>query len=542
MGQREPNPPAGGANANARTVWHELTVSRLLKVVMNFLSASRVAAFAGLALAASGARSRAQPAPAAVLSGASLLEDARVLRRALESLHPGVYRYATPRQLDSRFTALEAHLRNGATLVETYLAIAEFTGALRCGHTFPNPTNQSRAVAAAVFQTTPRVPFYFRWLDGRMVVTDDVSAEHAFPPGTQIGSINGVPTTTILERLLPYTRTDGGNYAKRIANLAVHPAERFEAFDIYFPLIFKPSAGNWTFRVRSPGGAARTVRATPTDIAQRMVVYDSLRRVARDPTSPPWTLSIDDDIATLRMPSWVTFNDAWDWKGFVRRAFEEIDARRVATLVIDLRGNEGGTSVGDEILAHLIDREIAPNQLRRYTRYRSIPSGLRPYLDTWDRSFDDWGEAAQPAATPVGAGTTGFYRLTRYDSDTSGGTIKPASPRFSGRVFVLVGADNSSATFEFALAIRQNKLGTLVGQPTGGNQRGINGGAFYFLRLPNSGIEIDLPLIGYFAQTLLPDAGLDPDVLVRVSVADVATGRDAEMEAAKRLVRGGTRE
>ncbi len=507
-------------------------------VVMNCRLSGRAVAFVGLAVGFASATSRAQTASRTVLSGAALIDDVRVLRRALESLHPGLYRYATPPQLDRRIAALEAHLRTGATLVEAYLAIAEFTGALGCGHTFPNPANQSRTVSAAVFQSTPRVPFYFRWLDGRIVVTEDVSAEHVFPPGTEIVAINDVPTTTILERLLPYTRTDGGNHAKRVANLAVHATERFEAFDIYFPLVFRPPPGDWTFRARSPGGVRRTVRAAPVDLAQRMVVYDSLRRVARDTTSPPWTLTIDDGIATLRMPSWVTFNDSWDWKGFVRRAFEEIDARRARTLVIDIRGNEGGTSVGDEILTHLIDREIVPNQFRRYTRYRAIPSDLRPYLDTWDRSFDDWGAAAHPSAAPAGAGTTGFYRLTRYDSDTAGGTIEPASPRFRGRVFVLVGADNSSATFEFALAVRQNKLGTLVGQPTGGNQRGINGGAFYFLRLPHSGIEVDLPLIGYFAQTLLPDAGLDPDVLVRVSAADIAARRDPEVEAVRRLVRG----
>ncbi len=504
---------------------------------MNCSLVARAAALAGLTLALSGSTGRAQAASASVISGASLIEDVRVLRRAFESLHPGLYRYVTPRELDRRFAALEARLRDGATLVDAYLAVAAFTGGLRCGHTFPNPTNQSTAVAGTVFQTTPRVPFYFRWLERAMVVTDDVSAERVFPPGTEIVSINGVATTTILERLLPYTRADGGNDAKRIANLAVHPAERFEAFDIYFPLVFRPPVGDWTFVIRSPGGATRTVRAAATDLAQRMVVYDSLRRVARDTTSPPWTLRIENGIATLRMPSWVTFNDKWDWKGFVQRAFEEIEDRRAPTLVIDIRGNEGGTSVGDEILAHLVDREIMPNQFRRYTRYRAIPGDLRPYLDTWDRSFDDWGEAARPDAAPAGAGTTGLFRLTRYDSDTAGGTIKPASPRFRGRVFVLVGADNSSATFEFALAVRENKLGALVGQPTGGNQRGINGGAFYFLRLPLSGIEVDLPLIGSFAPALRPDAGLDPDVLVRVAATDIAAGRDPELEAVRRLVR-----
>ena len=38
----------------------------------------------------------------------------------------------------------------------------------------------------------------------------------------------------------------------------------------------------------------------------------------------------------------------------------------------------------------------------------------------------------------------------------------------------------------------------LVGQMTGGNQRGINGGAFFFVTLSNSQLEVDLPLVGNF--------------------------------------------
>lgn len=70
-----------------------------------------------------------------------------------------------------------------------------------------------------------------------------------------------------------------------------------------------------------------------------------------------------------------------------------------------------------------------------------------------------------------------------------------------------------------------------MGQPTGGSQRGINGGAFFFLRLPNSGIEMDLPLIGTFPAKPMPDAGLTPDVQVVRTVDDLAEGRDAAMLA-----------
>jgi acetyl esterase/lipase len=110
-------------------------------------------------------------------------------------------------------------------------------------------------------------------------------------------------------------------------------------------------------------------------------------------------------------------------------------------------------------------------------------------------------------------------------------------------VWVLVGGVNSSATFEFASAVQRHRLGTLVGQPTGGNQRGITGGAFFFMRLPHSGIEVDVPLIGQFpvTQTPLPDAGLTPDVLVPTTAADIAADRDPELaEVLRRIAATGT--
>ena len=104
-------------------------------------------------------------------------------------------------------------------------------------------------------------------------------------------------------------------------------------------------------------------------------------------------------------------------------------------------------------------------------------------------SFKDWGDAATDPRD-------GFYTRGRDADDESGSPIKSVAPAFAGRTWVLVGAGNSSATFELASTLKQNRLGTLVGEPTGGNQRGINGGAFFFRRLPNSGIELDIGRAG----------------------------------------------
>jgi len=102
-------------------------------------------------------------------------------------------------------------------------------------------------------------------------------------------------------------------------------------------------------------------------------------------------------------------------------------------------------------------------------------------------------------------------------------------------VFVLIGPDNSSATFQFAQTMRAARLGTLVGRTTGGNLRGMNGGAFFFLRLSGCGLELDLPLIGQFPREAERDAGLEPDI--GVDIGQVLAGIDADMTALSALLR-----
>ena len=110
--------------------------------------------------------------------------------------------------------------------------------------------------------------------------------------------------------------------------------------------------------------------------------------------------------------------------------------------------------------------------------------------------------------------------------------------RFRGKVAVLIGPTCSSATFRFADLVQRNRLATLVGEPTGGNRRGINGGRYFFVRLPETGFEVDLPLVGYFPLSEEPDRGLDPDILVRPRLADMVAGVDPALAAAVKVVRG----
>jgi C-terminal processing protease CtpA/Prc len=466
-------------------------------------------------------------APAgATIPSADLRQDARLLRRAFETLHPGLHRYATPAEISDAFAALDAEFSRDRTLAEAYLAISRLTARVRCGHTYPNFFNQRKAVAEPLFESTRRVPFFFRWLDGKMVVTRSFAADPRLAPGAEVAAIDGVPAATILARLLPLVRADGGNDAKRVSLLEVQGRGRYEAFDVYFPLLFPSTATTLELRVRGPGRARaeRVIVPAQTAADRRRAVEAS--REGSAPDAPLWTLEYADDIAVWRMPTWSTYNTKWDWKQALAQGFADVVARRPRALVLDLRENEGGTdAVADSILAHLGAEPVPLRKVTERVRYRRVPEDLAPYLDTWDPSFKDWGARAVEEAD-------GFYRLTEEDAGAVA-SAPPATSRYSGPVFVLTSAVNSSATFAFVQAVKEARLATLVGEPTGGNQRGTNGGAFFFLRLPRTGIEVDVPLIGYFPEGTPPDAGIVPDVIVTPRPSDIAAGKDAALDAVR---------
>ena len=474
------------------------------------------------------------PGPAAatlkassILQAVGLQADVAMLRRAYEALHPGLYRYNTPAQMDAAFRALELEFERDRTLADAYLAFSIFAAKVKCGHTYANFYNQKKEVQEALFRAG-RVPFYFRWLGTRMIITTSFASDLHLQSGTEVLAINGTPVATILDRLMTVARADGNNDVKRVAYMEVQGTDRFEAFDVFFPLLFPSATPRMTLRVRGPArNQARQLEVRPLTFEERLSSMKDADAISGGEEGPFFEFRmLDDRMAYLRMPTWALYNTNWNWKAFLTESFEALAKRGATDLVIDLRGNEGGNDVGDEIISHLITHEVQRQAVVRKVRYRKVPDELVPYLDTWDPSFRDWGLAAIDS-------TDGFYRLRRDADDDIGGVIKPAFPTFAGRMWVLVGPTNSSATFEFAQTVRQNRLGTLVGQPTGGNQRGINGGAFFFLRLPQSGIELDLPLIGQFPDGNRPDAGLQPDVLVVPTVADIASGRDVELDSVR---------
>lgn len=452
------------------------------------------------------------------LSPSDMRADVALLRRAYEALHPGLLRYRTAAESAAGFDRLADAARAPMGLAAFYLLLSRHLATLRCGHSYVNFYNQSKAVRAALFDAPDRLPLEFLWLDGRMVVTADPWST-GIAPGSEVLSMEGRPAGAVLESLMTIARADGGNDVKRRRLLSVQGEDGYETFDVFHSLMFG-GRPRYRLEVAGPDGRRRSAAVEAVTLEQRRAVRPKPVDASGD--APVWTMERRGGTAVLTMPNWGLYNSKWDWSAWIDREMDRLIDDGVRLLVIDVRRNEGGLDCGDRIVARLIDRPVAASPYRRLVRYRRIPDDLRPRLDTWDRSFDDWGADATPVDDR-------YLALKRGDEE--GAVISPRGRRFAGEVAVLVGPQNSSATFQFAQLMRRERLGRLVGETTGGNRRGINGGAFYFLRLPATGLEVDLPLIGYFPSAPEPDGGLEPDEAVRLTAAHVAAGRDPVLEA-----------
>lgn len=459
----------------------------------------------------------AAPAP---MSG--MASDAALLREVYMTLHPGLYRYNSPRAVAGLFDRLEQDWQRRNDLRSAFLSLSRTLAAIKCGHSYANFFNQKPSTHQALFTDIPRLPFLFRWIGGEMVVLASQGQEPALPAGTIVKRINGTPTRNILKQLMPYVRADGNNDAKRISLLSCDGTERWESFDIFYGNLF-PDFARYRLDVILPDGRRSTMTRLPVTLDERRSAQPA--RPA-DKDAPAWTFGYDaDGHAVLTMPGWALYNSKWDWQAFLDQIFADMASRGTKGLIVDIRNNEGGLDCGDAVLARLIDAPLQPLRYERRVRFRSVPAHLLQYMDTWDRSFATLGEGASERPG-------GFFALPAGAVER----IDPKGPRFRGKVAVIIEPGNSSATWRFASIIKASGLATLVGDSTGGNQRGINGGGFYFLRLPNSGLEVDVPLIGAFPVTPQPDAGVDPDIRVIASARDIAEGRDPVMEAARRAV------
>lgn len=467
---------------------------------------------------------------AKMLTPKEMKADLAIIKTTWQVAHPGLFRYNTQAQIDGYFRALDAQTNVAMEQRQFFILISQLNIKLRCGHSFVSYYNNKRSLKNNLYSTV-MLPVLFRVVEGKFVITHNLTEQAGLHQGDEITAINGIATQTIIDSLLTVSKADGLNgLNKQLDNITMHPrgiyTDRYLLFDIFFPLFFKKELNGNTFklRIKSVSGSQKVIEMKGMSKEERQAKF--IQKYGDIPSNEnSWTVkAIDKQTVVFRLGDFMTYKWKFDFNKYLDSVFTHFNQKGYKNLIVDIRNNEGGADEArNAVLSYLTPKDLGcAMPYRRLYRYNAIPDSLNQYLDTWDDSF------RKPKPDSLFAKTTeGFYESRRPNQCVE---IFAKPNHFKGNIYLLTDVTNSSATFTMADVFQQNRLGTIVGETTGGTQQGINGGEIFFLYLPNSKIEMDLPLIFQAPKNARPDQGIKPDYEVKSTVADLAQMRDAQME------------
>ena len=463
-----------------------------------------------------------------ILKAEDLQKDFAIARKSYERMHPGLYKYQSKEAIDEAFEECKTALNHDQSLAEAYLNFHKLTSQFKCGHAYPNFYNQAEFLKKELFEQKVCLPFQFQLIEDRMLITR--SADSSLSAGIEVKKINGIAISTIIKTLLSIVRADGSNDAKRRKLLEIG-GQTFEYFDIFYPMYFPLKSDNFDLEIYD--FKSKKTFKTSVKALNRVKRNEILKIKYADSqvvnANFDW---IDDKTAIMQINNLAVYNKAFDFDKFYLNSVNEYNQKAGKNLIIDIRKCEGGnTSEMIKLVSYLTKNNIEIRNEQDCWAYMKIDSTLKPYVDNKSWAFG-WFNMNEKYFTKL---SNGQYRSKDGDKVEM---IIPEKTTLEGNVYLMTSATNSSATYIMANIFKKYHLATLVGQTTGGNQRGITAGAMFFMSLPNTKIEIDVPLIGmnYDLAKTRPDEGVSPDVYVKPNIMDAVKGVDTEMEVVKKLI------
>jgi C-terminal processing protease CtpA/Prc len=200
----------------------------------------------------------------------------------------------------------------------------------------------------------------------------------------------------------------------------------------------------------------------------------------------------------------------------LEEGFRRLREEKVPHLVLDLRGNGGGRDMyGATLVSYL-----CPEPFGYFERITVTPAY-------------------------AGEGRVEEHDGRRLMLSHDGLQVQqPAAFRFQGDVCILIDGETFSTAADVATVAHANGLATFFGEETGGGYEGNNSGSSEFLRLPNSGVGVNVPHWNYRTAGIAAGhegRGVEPDFPVRATIEDVLAERDVVMERALEHLRGAKR-
>jgi len=440
-------------------------------------------------------------------------EDLELSISAVEAAMPDLFWRQNPQAWAARKAAARAQAAHAASEEDLYRALRPLMAGIGEGHL---SVARSDGMACRYRETARLFPLDLLWRDDGAFVTAGFGAAADVPAGSRLLSVNGEGPAAMLDMMMAFSAHDGDirTGVMRDREGWGYAAVRWQGHG---------DEAAYDVRLKLPDGRIVRRRLTPVAVADRPAVPP-------DP-APVATLTwIDGQTAYLYVP---TFSNrryraaGADYRKTMQAIFEELQTRGAKALILDLRDNGGGSEPNESILFSY----LAGEPIRKYASVRSRANALKVTSLSGQVFEHEIYEADElPTVRPISEG------LERINAPPEGLMTgwRRFEPVFAGRLVVLAGGYTFSGGAELSSMLRATNRGLFVGEEVGGTHGGNTSGYKWDLALPNSAIEVGIPLLAF--RFVWPEApanhGALPHCKVQPSVGEVRVSNDAAYRAA----------
>jgi len=398
--------------------------------------------------------------------------DFRRFRHALENEAIGLY--ADHRRLGSMLDEAESGLVEPMTELEFFRRLSPLVAELHCGH---SSLSLSKRAERRMRKEGLFFPLELRIYGERLFVIKDRYAT-GIALGSEILAINEKPAAEIIDAILSRMTSDGKDRGRLRYDAERHFAAMYQGY------IDAPE--RFALRLRRPGELLD--RLEEVQAVQDPALATTPLAIMRDTLNAPYGGTIGESHAILVIPCF-GISDTKAYASWLEGFFEELKEKKIPSLILDLRGNYGGSPEPTvELFKYLIDRPLP-----FFAEDNPI------YLAPWKTA------------------------------------TKPSPSRFSGSLYVLMDEAGFSMNGFLLSLLKYHKIGTLIGAASSGGYRCSD--ASRETTLPATGLRLIYSTRAFSVAVEGQESGVGvaPDIAVSPTLEDWISGRDPVLETALSL-------
>jgi hypothetical protein len=463
--------------------------------------------------------------PGKKFSPKQLQSDYKLFRNILEESHPSLYWYTPKDSVDYYLDWGTRQLKDSLPEYKFRNVLSYVLAQIHCGH-----TSVRASKAASKYSERTRglmFPLSVKAWPDTVVITSNLSRKDTtVMRGALLKSIDNRPISVIIDSMFRYLSGDGYNTTHKYQTIS-----NGGVFRAMYGAIYGLKAKTPIEYIDTTGALRKanlSLGMLPVDTARiRKDKEHTISRKERKKAAHEAMRSfkIDTSLNTAYLEV-NTFGSGNHLRSFFKSSFKKMHKQHIPNLVVDMRGNGGGSVILSNLLTKYIidtpfkiaDTLYAQKRKSSYSRYMQ-----NYYLNHLFLLFLTHKKQDK------------HFHFSHYE----GKYFKPKKKNhFNGTTYILTGGNTFSAATLFAKALIDQPNVVVVGEETGGGAYGNTAWLIPEVTLPNTNVRFRLPLFRLVIdKNARKGRGVIPEVEADPSVDAIRKNKDYKMDKVLELLR-----